>query len=186
MISNRNQTMGRIVARAWSDSLFKGRLLADPAAAIAELEFAIPPGKSLVAVENTAKLTHIVLTSPRYAETSSAYADIKEFGETYTDPRLLPLKWGSHDPVFTARFKADPKAMLRYMDVVVPDTMAIAVVENSRIQACLVLPLQPREAGQSKDFLDKIAQGNIPATIRYAGVLSAADHDQLCRELTQQ
>ena len=185
MIEERNQTMGRIIGRAWSDAAFKGRLLADPAAAIAELEMVIPGGKSLITVENTAKLVHIVLTSPRYTETRSAYADIKEFGEAYWDPRLFPLKWGSHDPVFTARFKADPKAALRYMDVHVPEPLSIVVVENSRTQAHLALPLQPAAAELSRDLLDKITQGKVPATLRYAGLLSSHSLEQLFWEPAQ-
>ena len=69
---------------------------------------------------------------------------------------------GSHDPVFTARFKADPKAALRTMDVVVPDTIAIEVVENSRTQAYLVLPSQPPDSEQSKSLLEKIGREESP------------------------
>ena len=185
MSGERNETMGRIIGRAWSDSRFKRRLLADPVAGISELEFLIPEGKSIVAIENTSKLIHIVLTSPRYTETQSAYADIKEFGEAYWDPRLFPLKWGSHDPVFTARFKADPKAALRTMDVHVPDLLRIKVVENSRTQAHLALPLQPPASELSKGLLDKIAQGRIPATMRYAGLVPSISYDQLFWEPAQ-
>lgn len=179
MHTDRNETMGRIVARAWSDPLFKARLLASPVAAIAELGFSVPAGKSIIAVENTQELTHIVLTSPRYTEAKSAYADIKAYGESYSEPRLFPLRWGSHDPVFTARFKADPKAALRYMDVHVPDQMAINVVENSHTQAYLVLPLQPQGAERSERVLDEIVEGKIPAAMRYAGLLAAGTYAQL-------
>ena len=68
----RNETMGRIVARVWSDTDFKCRLLADTRAALAELGLAIPKGKTVVAVENTATLTYIVLTAPRFTETKSS------------------------------------------------------------------------------------------------------------------
>ena len=171
--------MGQIVARAWSDSHFKERLLADPAAAISELGFVVPEGKSITAVENTSKLCHIVLTSPRYTEAKSAYADIKEFAESYSDPRLFPLQWGSHDPVFAARIRADPKAALRCMDVVVPDSIAIEVVENSRTQAYLVLPMQPQDPQQLQRLVEKMASGGIPPTMRYAGLLPAGTYDQL-------
>lgn len=186
MSTDCNETMGRIVARAWSDPLFKARLLADPVAGISELELVIPEGKSIVAVENTSKLIYIVLTSPRYTETKSAYADIKGFGEAYWDPRLFALNWGSHDPIFTARFKADPKAALRYMDVHVPEMLTIKVVENSRTQAHLALPLQPHASELSNSLLDKIAQGRIPATMRYAGLVPSITCDQLFWEPVEQ
>ena len=107
-MSGRNETVGRIVAKAWSDPEFSRRLPTDTHAALAELGIAIPDGKSVVAIENHAALTCIVLPSLRYTETKSAWADIKAFGESYADPRLTPLSWASRDPVFTERLKANP------------------------------------------------------------------------------
>jgi nitrile hydratase len=178
MTSDRNETMGRIVARAWSDSAFKERLLANPAAALSELGIALPARKSIVAVENTEALTHMVLTSPRYTETKSPYSDIKEFGESYRDPRLFPLNWGSHDPVFTARFKADPRAALRCMGVDVLEGMKIEVVENSRTQVYLVLPVRPEDLEPSMGALDEVARGLIPPAIRYAAIFGRRTYRQ--------
>lgn len=176
--SGRNETMGRIIARAWSESAFKDRLLAESATALAELDLALPAGKSVVGVENTATLTHIVLTAPRYTEPKSAYSDIKEFAESYRDPRLFPLNWGSHDPVFTARFKADPKAALRFMDVYVPDAITVKVVENSTSRIYLVLPTSPKESDLSEDVLKLLAEGQIPAAMRYADIFGATSYQQ--------
>ena len=97
-MSSRNETVGRIVAKAWSEPEFARRLLADTHAALVELGIAIPVEKSVVAVENNAGLTYIVLPSLRYTETKSAYADIKAFGESYRDPRLSPLELGQPRP----------------------------------------------------------------------------------------
>lgn len=173
-----NKTMGQIIARAWSDAAFKQRLLDQPLAALAELGMAVPEGKTISAVENVPDTVNVVLTSPRYTETRSTYADIKEYGETYWDPRLFPLKWGSHDPVFTARFKADPRAALRSMNVDVPEGLAINVVENSRTHAYLVLPSVPNDPGLRKDLMAKLERGEVPATLRYADLVSMT-HDQL-------
>lgn len=178
MTSGRNETMGRIIARAWMDSGFKKRLLADPAAALLELGFALPAGKSVIAVENIPTLTHLVLTSPRYTETRSAYSDIKEFGESYRDPRLFPLNWGSHDPVFTARIRADAKAALRYLGVDVPDGMEIRVVENSTSRAHLVLPTRPDDAELASGIADRVADGMVPPAMRYARMLGWASYRQ--------
>lgn len=167
-MSTLNRTMGRIIALAWSDAAFAKRLVADPMPVLAELGLAVPEGKSVVAVANGPTLVYVVLTAPRYTETASAYADIKEFSESYRDPRLFPLNWGSHDPVFTARIKADPRKALGYMDVQVPDGLALKVVENTRTLAHLVLPVRPADVAPGSDILERVAAGDIPPAIRYA------------------
>jgi nitrile hydratase subunit alpha len=176
--SGQNETMGRIIARAWSNLAFKDQLLANPETALAELDWKLPTGKSVVAVENTSTLTHIVLTAPRFTETKSVYSDIKDFGESYRDPRLFSLNWGSHDPVFTARFKADPKTALRYLGVDVPDKMTIEVLENSTSQIYLVLPPCPKKTELSKDVIKLLTEGQIPAALRYANIFGPASFQQ--------
>ena len=109
MTEERNETMGRIVARVWSDPPFKQRLLSDPGAALGELGIAVPEDMEMVVLENTPETTHLVLGAPRRVEPLSAIHDIKRFGDTYRDPRLHTLNWVSHDPVHTARIKADPR-----------------------------------------------------------------------------
>ena len=47
-----NLTMGRVLARAWSDPEFKTRLLAGPKAALRELGIGLPDGLDIVAREN--------------------------------------------------------------------------------------------------------------------------------------
>ena len=129
-----------------------------------------PSGKSVVAVENNAGLTYIVLPSLRYTETKSAYSDIKAFGESYRDPRLSPLDWASRDPVFTERLKADPKAALRDMGMEVADAMSVEIVQNTTTQAYLVLPARLEEAELSPDVLQRVSDGWIPPAIRYAAL----------------
>ena len=169
-VDRRNETVGRIVAKAWSDSAFAARLLADTRAALGELDISLPPGKTVSAVRNTASLTNIVLPSPRYAETASAYADIKAFGESYRDPRFAPLDWISRDPVFAARFEADSVAALRSWGIRVSGGMTISVVRNTPAQAWLVLPVPPDADELTDDLLDRVAAGWIPPAIRYAGI----------------
>lgn len=173
-----NPTMGQVIARAWFDARFKERLLANPKDALSQMKLAIPEGKTVVAVENTSRITHIVLTSPRYTETKSAYSDIKEFGESYRDPRLFPLNWGSHDPVFTARMKADPVKALGYMDVEVPADITIVVVENTRELAHLVLLVRPADLNQSTELVDKISAGHIPPALRYSALFGSTGYAQ--------
>ena len=166
----RNETVGRIVARAWTDPAFAGRLLADGEAALGEFDFPLPAGKTVSAVRNTVSLTNVVLPSPRYTETASAYADIKAFGESYRDPRYAPLDWISRDPVFQARFEDDPVAALRRWGIRVSDGMTIETVRNTLARVWLVLPTPPDAEEMTDDLLDAVAAGWIPPAVRYAGI----------------
>src|SRR5476649_441611 len=51
----------RVVARAWTDPAFRGRLLKDATPAIAELGYAGRQGEHIVTVENTPELHHMVV-----------------------------------------------------------------------------------------------------------------------------
>ncbi len=177
-MDRRNETVGRIVAKAWSDPAFAARLLADTGAALGELDIALPAGKTVAAVRNSATVTHIVLPSPRYTETVSAYADIKAFGESYRDPRYAPLDWISRDPVFQARFEAEPAAALESWGIRVLEGMTISVVRNSPAQAWLVLPAPPDGDELTDDLLDRVAAGWIPPAIRYAGIEDSVRFDR--------
>jgi hypothetical protein len=55
------QRWGRLVARAWGDEGFKARLLAEPAAVLAEQGIPLPPGMQVWVHENTATAVHLVL-----------------------------------------------------------------------------------------------------------------------------
>lgn len=169
-MDRKNTTVGRIVAAAWTDPAFAGRLLADAARALGELGIALPAGKTVAAVRNTRRLAHIVLPSPRYTETASAYADIKAFGESYRDPRYAPLDWISRDPVFQARFEADPVPALQRWGIRVSDGMTVSTVRNTLSQAWLVLPAAPDADEMTDDLIDAVAAGRIPPAIRYAGI----------------
>lgn len=177
-MSPRNRTVGRIVARAWSDPGFADRLVADAPALLERLGIALPAGKTVAAVRNTASLTHLVLPSPRYAETASPYADIKAFGESYRDPRYAPLEWISRDPVFMARFEADPAPMLRSWGIAVADGMAVSTVRNTSTRVWLVLPAPPDAEEMTGDLLDEVAAGRIPPAIRYAAIEGPARLDR--------
>ena len=181
-MSQRNRIVGRIVARAWWDPAFAARLLADATAMFGELGIALPAGKTVAAVRNTESVTHIVLPSPRYTETASDYADIKAFGESYRDPRYAPLDWISRDPVFAARFEADPAAALRSWGVQVSDGMTVSVVRNTTSRVWLVLPVPPDADEMTDDLLDEVAAGWIPPAIRYASIEGKVPLDRFAAE----
>ena len=170
MTRERNETMGRIVAKAWSDREFKQQLSSDPDAALAELGIPIPGDMKIVVLENTPRTTHLVLGAPRRTEPRSAIYDIKRFGDTYRDPRLHSLNWVSHDPVHTARIKADPRTALAEMGVEVPAGMTVVVVENTWSLTHLVLPPQPDADALDDATLERLATGELPPTVRHVAL----------------
>jgi hypothetical protein len=52
---------GQLVARTWSDEAFKARLLADPAAVLAEQGIPLPPGVEVRIHEDTPAVVHLTL-----------------------------------------------------------------------------------------------------------------------------
>jgi hypothetical protein len=52
---------GKVVAKAWSDDLFKNRLLAEPETVLHENGIELRPGASVKIVEDTADMRHLVL-----------------------------------------------------------------------------------------------------------------------------
>lgn len=180
-MSRRNRIVGRLVARAWSDPVFAARLVADATAMFGSLGIALPEGKTVAAAQNSDTATHLVLPSARYAEPASAYADIKAFGESYGDPRLAPLAWISRDPVFRARFEADPAAALRGWGIAVAAGMTITTLHNTLTRVWLVLPARPDPDEIAGGLLDDVAAGWIPPAIRHAGIEGKMRLDRFAR-----
>ena len=54
-------TIAKTIARAWTDSAFKDKLVSDPHAALAEQGLAVPEGTTVTVVENTEDTVHVVL-----------------------------------------------------------------------------------------------------------------------------
>ena len=176
MNREQNITMGRIMAKAWSDREFKERLRSGPAAALMELQISVPEDMEIAVLENTRETTYLVLGAPRRMEPLSAIYDIKRFGDTYRDPRLHPLNWVSHDPVHTARIKADPVTALAEMGVDVAEGVTVTVVENSWTRTHLVLPPQPAPSELDDDTLRRVSEGCLGPTVRHAALYGALDY----------
>ncbi len=117
----------RIVAKAWADSGFKHRLLADASAAIRELGFA---GRSthLIAVENTPRLHNIVVCT-----LCSCYP---------WDVLGLPPVWYKSAP-YRSRAVMDPRGVLADFGVTLPADTEIRVWDSTAETRFLVLPMRP-------------------------------------------
>ena len=53
--------MSQLIAKCWADEGFKRKLLADPAATLTAEGAELPAGLSIVALENTDKVFHLVI-----------------------------------------------------------------------------------------------------------------------------
>jgi nitrile hydratase len=118
----------RVVARAWVDPDFRGRLLADGTAAVGELGISGFELNTLVAVENTPAVHNLVVCT---------------LCSCYPWPLLgLPPKWYK-EPAYRSRAVAEPRAVLREFGVVLPAETAIRVWDSTSEVRYLVVPMRP-------------------------------------------
>jgi len=118
----------RVVARAWSDSAYKARLLKDATAAIAELGYGGRQGEHMIAVENTPKIHNLVVCT---------------LCSCYPWPVLgLPPVWYKSAP-YRSRAVIDPKGVLAEFGLILPDDVEIRVWDSTAEIRYLVLPERP-------------------------------------------
>jgi nitrile hydratase len=118
----------KVVARAWVDSDYRRRLLADGTAAIAELGFGGPQGEYMVVVENTPRLHNVVVCT---------------LCSCYPWPVLgLPPAWYK-SPAYRSRIVREPRAVLRELGLELPPEVEVRVWDSSSEVRYLVLPERP-------------------------------------------
>lgn len=66
--------LGKVVARSWSDEVYKSKLLGDPRSALAEAGIDLPEGVAVTVTERKADELHIVLP-PNPGEVEGALGD---------------------------------------------------------------------------------------------------------------
>ena len=119
----------RIVARAWADSGFKCRLLADPEAALGELGYKLPETTpKLAVVENTDRVHYMVVCT-----LCSCY------------PRALlgrPPDWYK-SLAYRSRAVAEPRGVLREFGLQLDDSVEVRVLDSTADMRFLVLPRRP-------------------------------------------
>ena len=119
----------KVVARAWVDTDYRRRLLADGTAAIAELGFGGPQGEYMVVVENTPGLHNVVVCT---------------LCSCYPWPVLgLPPAWYK-SPAYRSRIVREPRAVLREMGLELAPEVEVRVWDSSSEVRYLVLPERPR------------------------------------------
>jgi nitrile hydratase len=138
---SRNPSDGaRLVARAWVDSQFKGRLLADAREAALELDLDPGAAPRVVAVENTEAVHHMVVCT-----LCSCY------------PRSLlgpPPAWYKSF-AYRRRAVSDPRGVLREFGLELDEDVELRVLDSTADIRYLVIP--PRPDGSESMSEDELA-----------------------------
>ena len=119
----------RVVARAWIDQAYKGRLLTDGTAAIAELGIGgRGGGDKMLVVENTPAVHNMVVCT---------------LCSCYPWPVLgLPPVWYK-TPAYRSRAVLEPRKVLEEFGVTLPVDTEVRVWDSSAEIRYMVLPLRP-------------------------------------------
>lgn len=118
----------RVVAHAWSDPLYKQRLLQHGAQAIAELGFSGLQGEDMVVLENTAQVHNIVVCT---------------LCSCYPWPTLgLPPSWYKAAP-YRSRIVIEPRKVLAEFGLRIAPHVEVRVWDSSAEIRYLVLPMRP-------------------------------------------
>ena len=118
----------RVVAKAWTDSAYKQRLLTNATAAIGELGISGLQGEHMVVVENTPAVHNVVVCT---------------LCSCYPWPVLgLPPTWYKSAP-YRSRVVIDPRSVLQEFGVNLPDSVEVRVWDSSAEIRYMVLPERP-------------------------------------------
>jgi nitrile hydratase len=118
----------RVVARAWTDPLYREWLAEDASAAIGSLGYTGRQGDHMVAVENTPAVHNMVVCT---------------LCSCYPWPVLgLPPVWYKSAP-YRSRAVADPRGVLREFGVELADDVEIRVWDSTAEVRYLVVPMRP-------------------------------------------
>jgi nitrile hydratase len=130
----------RAVARAWVDSAFKNRLLADAPAAIAELGFSSHQGEHMVVYENGPKVHNLVVCT---------------LCSCYPWALLgLPPVWYK-STAYRSRAVIDPRGVLREFGLELAEDVELRVWDSTAELRYLILPERP--AGSERLTEDELA-----------------------------
>ena len=131
------QNGAKIVAKAWTDSEYKRRLLDNGSSAIAELGMLGQQGEHMVVVENTSYTHNLVVCT---------------LCSCYPWPTLgLPPTWYKSS-AYRSRAVIEPREVLKEFGVQLPDSTEVRVWDSTAEMRYLVLPERPN----GTEHLDEI------------------------------
>src|SRR6516162_4192922 len=118
----------KVVAKAWADPDFKGRLLEDATAAVSSMGFVSRVGDHLIAVENTPRVHNMIVCT-----LCSCYP---------WEVLGLPPIWYKSAP-YRSRAVIDPRGVLADFGVTLPATTDIRVWDSTAETRFIVVPMRP-------------------------------------------
>ncbi|MEA3157542.1 MAG: thiocyanate hydrolase subunit gamma, partial [Betaproteobacteria bacterium] len=131
VLDSRTPALGsKVVARAWVDPEFRGRLLANGRTACEELGISFYDDTQLIVLENTDKVHNLIVCT---------------LCSCYPRPVLgLPPDWYKLKP-YRARAVSEPRAVLAEFGTVIPEDVEIRVSDSTAMVRFLVLPKRPED-----------------------------------------
>lgn len=118
----------KVVAKAWTDPIFKQRLLEDPDTVLRELGYFGLQGEHLKIVENTDTVHNLITCT---------------LCSCYPWPLLgLPPSWFK-EPAYRSRSVKEPRKVLQEFGLDLPDSVQIQVWDSSSEVRFMVLPQRP-------------------------------------------
>jgi nitrile hydratase alpha subunit len=130
LLDSRSPALGaKVVARAWTDPMFKARLLANGRTACEELGISFYDDTQLIVLENTEKVHNLIVCT---------------LCSCYPRPVLgLPPDWYKLKP-YRSRAVSEPRAVLAEFGTHIPDDVEVRVSDSTAMVRFLVLPMRPR------------------------------------------
>jgi nitrile hydratase len=132
----------RVVAKAWSDPVYRDWLLKDATAAIASLGYSGRQGEHMMAVENTAEIHNMVVCTLCSCYPWSVLG--------------LPPTWYK-SPAYRSRAVIDPRGVLAEFGLDIPDATEVRVWDSTAEIRYLVIPRRP----EGSDGLDEEALADL-------------------------
>ena len=150
-----------VVARAWTDPEYRQRLLADPAAAVAELNPGGPNAANLAVVPNTPDVHNLVVCT---------------LCSCYPWAVLgLPPTWHK-SAAYRSRAVSEPREVLKEFGLALPESVRVNVWDSSSDLRYMILPERPAgtegwsepelAAIVTRDCMIGVALPQVPAAVR--------------------
>jgi len=141
----------RVVAKAWSDPVFKAALLADASKAVSTLGHVSRTGDHLVAVENTQQRHNMVVCT-----LCSCYP---------WEMLGLPPVWYKAAP-YRSRAVKNPRGVLADLGLSLPEDTEIRVWDSTAETRFLVLPMRPAgtEGWSEEQLADLVTRDSMIGT----------------------
>ena len=148
-VSTRTPADGaRVVAKAWSDSEFKSRLLADARSAVYELGYSLTHDAELAVVENSEEVHHLVVCTLCSCYPTSLLGPPPDWYKSFA---------------YRQRAVVEPRAVMREFGFEPDGDVRVRVVDSTADLRYLVLPRRPSgsEGMSETDLAELVTRDSI-------------------------